>query len=148
MKVILLLTTHGLFITTTDMNQDEILRQALEKTGEIDVSDKGYYALIFSHEFAKKFWPDTVGKATVHEDKNFRGHLFESDIDANALLIDGEVVPIYVFNKEDKRVTNLRFSDKGRVKPNSYVALDTTWKDHLMIMAREEEPLKYIQKFL
>jgi hypothetical protein len=82
-------------------------------------SHRQYYALLFSHEFAKAFWREG-SKITF-------------------------VVPVNSFTRVQKNGNILRVERKGHIRRT---VLPGAWRFHLKAMAIAEDPLRYIRKFL
>jgi hypothetical protein len=82
-------------------------------------TEKRYYALLFSHDFAQHFWKQG-------EQMQF-------------------VVPTHSFSRLNARgetiVVNRKAYTRRTLKPNA-------WRYHLREMATFEEPLRYIRRFL
>ena len=110
-----------------------------------------YFQLIFSHNFAKAFWGETVYKKsyrivssnikyeeyTLKEFKSKFGKLkFKNVIKSTKYVMpEGCIFPYPFKNK-----------DYGLVVTNSLIK--RSWRHHIQQMVREKEPLKYLEKFL
>ena len=82
-------------------------------------SEKRYYALLFSHDFAQHFWKQGEQMQFVVPTQSF-----------SRLNARGEMI-----------VVNRKAYTRRTLKPNA-------WRYHLREMATFEEPLRYIRRFL
>jgi len=101
-----------------------ILLSFSENRDELIWRTSVHYGLIFSHAFAKAFWPDEIAKSRC----------------CNADVKDDFVYP------------NLPSTTWYRcLKCNQSCAINTRdvgWQAHLKEMVLEENPLKYLEQFL
>lgn len=81
--------------------------------------ERRYYGLLFSHEFAQSFWKDGSKMAFV--------------------------VPHSSFTRVTKGGKVITVQRKGHTKRTTTIG---AWRYHLRQMAAEEEPLRYIRRFL
>ena len=82
--------------------------------------------IIFSHDFAKHFWGEGL-----HSEQNYEQVIIREEIPS--IDENYEIVGVV---KEDK------------IEMRGYLSIIPYWQYHLQQMVLEEEPLKYIEKYL
>lgn len=94
--------------------------------------DKVYYVDIFDHRFAKAFWGENqyfhFDEGSIYEDRN--GNLIHYDIEA--------------IEESDEE----HLIEDGNNHKGNYHWYIPVWQYHLQMMVLEENPLKYLEKFL
>jgi hypothetical protein len=90
----------------------------------VAVLDQGhrYYALLFSHEFARHFWKKGTPITFI--------------------------LPSQEYTRTDKNGNSITVRRKGFTRRSSRSTSNTVWQYHLEQMAVWEEPLRYIRRFI
>jgi len=105
--------------------------------------DRWLYNIIFSHEFAKSFWGN--------------GYIKISDgsvwCDGQKIAKNLEELQESVNSVDDEQLRELKINGVTMISSFSYYEINPTiyinnWQYHLQQMVLEENPLKYLEKFL
>ena len=110
------------------MTNYKILKLAIEKADKNGFNDDVYYSVIFSHEFAKAFWGE------------------QREIEKYKEMVEGNCnndISLEEYNdlsEEDRRDKDWMYY--------SPVYKYAGWQYHLQQMVLEEEPVKYLEKFI
>ena len=97
----------------------------------IDLSEKAYYEVIFSHDFAKAFWGEEQG-LNINSGCRHCRKIKRMSIKGDSLRKIANEVP-FSHEKVNQILNEQQLFE---------------WQHHLQQMVLEEEPLKYLSQFL